>query len=653
MSDVMLDRKVKRVCELRLDDPELVEALEVVREFWTENTAEARRNLRGDLERKSLEMVEGFLGSFDAVRHALVAVERRAGELEERVSVVASQVVGADEASRKLCAEYEALSKREEELQTRRQEAEQVLSKYKLRTDEVAVLESGDLEDRAVAARFFDALERARKGRESAEGSLEGEGNLSPAAIFGMVEALGAQHEHALARLYEWTVAQLDKPEAAAALEDDAHPLRRALQALALREAYDCTELALQQRCAAVANRFGRALTVGDRAIEHNRSDAFRYVSDVLAWAHEALASEKEIGLSVEPVADALAKLLTQRVYDTIRGAAEDAVVLYRLCGVLDFYSTLFMTEPLTECKKEAQRACEARVQRARDTLANSSVADFVVATEDESSGLADDRWYRRSRNDDGKASDILKSAVKLVVDLLAVDQVNQSDGAAPLASSLLEPLYQKLDTCLYAQRDFLTLDFIGQETKTSLTRADLGKAYDWSESDACVFVANAAGAAANMLKPLSAPSNFLDIAKRALDALAAQEASALLRRCKLDAILDRARRAKLIGGGEDVLDALGGPAARAIPAGDLAAALRAFYSSLFSSATPELKALVDPHHRAQARKAIARRLADAHATVHAFASDPVLGGYDDLAFLVHTPRQVKVLLDVDDLDER
>ena len=129
-------------------------------------------------------------------------------------------------------------------------------------------------------------------------------------------------------------------------------------------------------------------------------------------------------------------------------------------------------------------------------------------------------------------------------------------------------------------------------------------------------------------------------------------EASAQLRRCGLELILERARQLALLAGdGADPDDAstLGGCAADApdLDARRLGAALRTFYSSLFSSATPEFSELASPARRVDARKRVATILADAHERVHQLASDPRHGGYADTDFLVHTPQQVRVLLDV------
>ncbi|KAH8092732.1 hypothetical protein JL720_4892 [Aureococcus anophagefferens] len=82
----LLRRKVKETLELDLDAPELHDALEVVSEFWQGNTAENRRNLRSDLERRTVEQAEAFVAHYRPLRDALAGSEAMAAELEAHVA---------------------------------------------------------------------------------------------------------------------------------------------------------------------------------------------------------------------------------------------------------------------------------------------------------------------------------------------------------------------------------------------------------------------------------------------------------------------------------------------------------------------------------------------------------------------------------------
>jgi len=249
---------------------------------------------------------------------------------------------------------------------------------------------------------------------------------------------------------------------------------------------------------------------------------------------------------------------------------------------------------------------------------------------------------------------------------------------AAPLIRDLLKPISIKLNTLsseLACFRDFNVdsgRDFIGkprQEPNVSRRskRSILGDAADWTCLDALTFVNNNARAAHRALlaaclvagnasqdESLLAAKQianewFESLANFALESMARHAASDLLRKTNLAPILEFARLAAAL---DNDVTALEGPAVNQISYDTLNSALRAFYSTLFSSPTPDFKTIYDRDDRATARRATATILANAHHVLSVFVKDPTLGGYQDTSFLVHTTRQVRVLLDLDDDDD-
>ncbi|KAG9348418.1 hypothetical protein JZ751_002153, partial [Albula glossodonta] len=70
-----LSRKLNKILETRLDnDKEMLEALKALSVFFTENSLRTRRNLRGDIERRSLSINEEFVRIFKDVKEELESV---------------------------------------------------------------------------------------------------------------------------------------------------------------------------------------------------------------------------------------------------------------------------------------------------------------------------------------------------------------------------------------------------------------------------------------------------------------------------------------------------------------------------------------------------------------------------------------------------
>jgi hypothetical protein len=59
-----LTRKLNKILETRIDGQELVTALETLSQFYGKNTLQARRNLRGIVEKRGLEINRNFLEVF-------------------------------------------------------------------------------------------------------------------------------------------------------------------------------------------------------------------------------------------------------------------------------------------------------------------------------------------------------------------------------------------------------------------------------------------------------------------------------------------------------------------------------------------------------------------------------------------------------------
>ncbi|KAG8585013.1 hypothetical protein GDO81_004865 [Engystomops pustulosus] len=70
-----LSRKLNKILETRLDsDKEMLEALKALSTFFTENSLRSRRNLRGDIERRSLSINEDFVAVFKTIKEDLESI---------------------------------------------------------------------------------------------------------------------------------------------------------------------------------------------------------------------------------------------------------------------------------------------------------------------------------------------------------------------------------------------------------------------------------------------------------------------------------------------------------------------------------------------------------------------------------------------------
>ena len=89
--------RIEKVLSLRTDCAAMIESLDAISSFYHENTVEARRCLRQDLEFQNIQLAKKFLAEFDTIRARVETVEELSGTLQGACDAVAKRVSEADE----------------------------------------------------------------------------------------------------------------------------------------------------------------------------------------------------------------------------------------------------------------------------------------------------------------------------------------------------------------------------------------------------------------------------------------------------------------------------------------------------------------------------------------------------------------------------
>ena len=76
-TDTVLSRKLKKVLDSKLEnDKDTMDALKELSTFFKENNLQNRRNLRGEIERRNLQITNDFLSAFQVVKERLDNVDK-------------------------------------------------------------------------------------------------------------------------------------------------------------------------------------------------------------------------------------------------------------------------------------------------------------------------------------------------------------------------------------------------------------------------------------------------------------------------------------------------------------------------------------------------------------------------------------------------
>ncbi|XP_030633265.1 conserved oligomeric Golgi complex subunit 6 [Chanos chanos] len=350
-----LSRKLNKILETRLDnDKEMLEALKSLSVFFTENSLRTRRNLRGDIEKRSLAINEEFVRLFKDVKEELESIHEDVQAMSTCCEEMTSRLKAAKEQTQDLIVKTNKLQGENHRLEVRAQVAQAFLGKFQLSSEEMATLRCS--RDAPITEDFFKALCRVKQIHEDVKVLLR---TNQQTAGLEIMEQMAVLQETAYEQLYRW--AQNECRGLTQETCDIAPVMSQAMEALQDRPVlykYTLDEFGTARR-SAVVRGFIDALTRGGpggtpRPIEMHSHDPLRYVGDMLAWLHQATASEKEhleallkqVTLQgveenmqevVGHITEGVCRPLKVRIEQVIV-AEPGSVLLYKLSNLLKFY---------------------------------------------------------------------------------------------------------------------------------------------------------------------------------------------------------------------------------------------------------------------------------------------------------------------------
>lgn len=359
-----LQLRVKQLLEMKgVDSPEVAEALAFVGAVGITGPG-GTRQLRSILETRAIENAKEFIASYEGLRAALDAADAEASALRAEAESLCERAARAEAEAAALLEQSDALAAQRDVARGCSALADAFAARYRLTLDEQRALTRDD-----VGPGFLAALRRAQAIRLDCKQLLQSNHHRVGVDIMSEMSAL---IEDSLWKLSRWARSAI-----AADLSLGDPLLRPALAALRMSEGFQlCLDELGAQRGKAVGLAFVAALTVGGtgRPIEIHSHDPLRYVGDMLAWIHQAVASEFELVSSLlapesadqqalattRPAAAPAAKTgveaevqgVLEREFEglcrpfkvrleQVLALGQGPVTLFKLAGVLGFYSRI------------------------------------------------------------------------------------------------------------------------------------------------------------------------------------------------------------------------------------------------------------------------------------------------------------------------
>ncbi|CAI5988671.1 unnamed protein product [Closterium sp. NIES-65] len=313
-----LARKLRKVLDTRTDSPELLAALGALSGFYRENSLANRRALKSTIERRGLAINEEFLQASEAAQEALDVVEAEVRGLAECCDRIGAALTTCASTTGDMVLATERLKLELVTTVRRQQLVAAFLRSYQLSPQEVQALREDEISEKffealnrvqalredEISEKFFEALNRVHEIHANCKLLLR---THHQRAGLELMDLMAVYQEGAYERLCRWVQAECrslgdsdgDTPEVGPLLRTAAHCLKD--RPVLFRY---CTEEVANTRHNALFRRFIAALTRGGpggmpRPIEVHAHDPLRYVGDMLAWLHQALASEKELAAAL------------------------------------------------------------------------------------------------------------------------------------------------------------------------------------------------------------------------------------------------------------------------------------------------------------------------------------------------------------------
>ncbi|KAF4320223.1 hypothetical protein BBO99_00009296 [Phytophthora kernoviae] len=258
----------------------------------TPSLASLRRNLRASLENQQLALAQQVLDGLGRTLEQVETLAHRVDALDDKCGQVQTFLETTKRETQQVQTEAASLATKRDQVQQEFKEARTFLDRYQLTEEEVRALYAEHLGDEDMDA-FFSTLERVQQVKaDCKELVATGEVNCG----LELLDAVGKYQEAGFERLYQWTARKC--------AEVDGEPSNMLHHAIALlsdrAEFYNyCKECLTSSRRSLIVRRFIMALTVGGpngipRPIEMHAHDPVRYCGDMLAWVHQAIATESE-----------------------------------------------------------------------------------------------------------------------------------------------------------------------------------------------------------------------------------------------------------------------------------------------------------------------------------------------------------------------
>ncbi|XP_026461310.1 LOW QUALITY PROTEIN: conserved oligomeric Golgi complex subunit 6-like [Ctenocephalides felis] len=448
--NTILIQRVNKILETRLDnDEETLEALKNLSTFYTENTADNRRNLKYQIQERTLAMNDDFLQAFREVKLALDSVLEDVNKIDNSAQIMQDRLNQTKRQTHQLIEQTNSLQDECKNLEAQRCVAEAFVKQFQLSQEELDRIYGSGKNEMPIDDNFFKILDRIKQIRNECRSLSQ----FGFKVISDIIDQMTIHEEAALERLHRWTQShcrnESDNPQIS-------QLVRRAMNKLQDRPVlfkYVMDEYSTSRR-ALLVRAFIDAMTVGGTTepLEMHSHDPKRYIGDMLAWLHQAMPEERECLNSLLKccdnndmsehtqsalchIVDGVCHPLKIRIQKIISSEKQTGV-LYSVTSVIRFYQNLMknsisggvLDATLTELIEQSEKAYMASLQELVNEQLKAGINNSAPP------------------NDLSPSQNVIKlmSTLKEILSVAAITEAKEGD-TKKIVSCVLDPLLRDI----------------------------------------------------------------------------------------------------------------------------------------------------------------------------------------------------------------
>uniref|UniRef100_A0A0X3Q0M1 Conserved oligomeric Golgi complex subunit 6 n=1 Tax=Schistocephalus solidus TaxID=70667 RepID=A0A0X3Q0M1_SCHSO len=638
-------------------------SLKVISEIYHNNSVRDRRNLRSSIEKQRLQLADSVLNDIDDFKHNLDDLSSELDAMLTSCETINSKLQASKSRMEKIVMETNLNQSRRLSINLAQIAASAFIKSFYISPEDWGFL--NEPPSQAVSDRVLQLLQRARTTQRLFETSIR-----YPTTILAkdIVKVTACFVDKAYEQIYNWVKREVSA-QCFEAIEISV-VLRKCLEVLQDRPIlfkYVLDEYANARR-KVIAEAFINALTVGwnsgsgfepvaTKPMELQSHDPLRYAGDMLAWLHQASASEREYFKSltsdkveIELMHDCLNNITNGLAYplqlhlEQLLVTEHSAVLLYKINNILQFYSSVIMNLLGEKCT----------VYATLSELQSLSWNLFISALQQETLNLLSESEFPRH---DFMPSTSALEACRLLEAILTCQDMSY---AAPdvrqtkceqIVEVVVKPLLEHFET-MAGRFGEVALPPSRKASATTVSPAppppSAGQSV-WS-TEAQVYLLNCLNSVYASLSRLEFTGvQIAEISQRLedlLSSLTAEQTQHVLFRtnlCGLWVALQRGHDPQ-VNGPLSIRADLPEAGVSEPEVQNAIAAFNAFLASPDSLDLPELQSIAYPRPRNTIRKRVADQLHTAYTTIYAALTDPA-NGYESIEFALKTPQEVAELI--------